>query len=166
MELDFTERYHQGWLSKLSFIIPPTSALQVGEVKLEHRRHICHDSTRCEQRPRDAANQCNGCVNTLCAVVTFPNYDLVRESGGREYLIIGKAMTAMKVQIFFWHLLCGRVLSQKPKLSDKIKENIISEVFENDPALAASAIRLSFHDCVGSTFVSSSHQNWTDFNPT
>ena len=62
---------------------------------------------------------------------------------------MGKAMTAMKVQIFFWPLLCGRVLSQK--LSDKIKENIISEVFENDPALAASAIRLSFHDCVGST---------------
>ena len=94
-------------------------------------------------------------MNTLCgAVVTFPNYDiydLVRESGGREYLIIGKAMSAMKIQIFFWHLLCGRVLSQKPKLSDKIKENIISEVFENDPALAASAIRLSFHDCVGST---------------
>ena len=94
-------------------------------------------------------------MNTLCAVVTFPNYDLVRESGGREYLIIGKTMTAMKFQIFFWHLLCGRVLGQKPKLSDKIKENLISDVFEKDPALAASAIRLSFHDCVGSSFVPS-----------
>ena len=35
------------------------------------------------------------------------------------------------------------------KLSDMIKKNIISEVFEPDPGLAASAIRLSFHDCVG-----------------
>ena len=91
-------------------------------------------------------------MNTLCSVVTFPD-DLVRELGGREYLLFGKAMTAMKIQIFFWHLLCGRVLGQK--LSDKIKENMISEVFENDPALAASAIRLSFHDCVGRTFVPS-----------
>ena len=39
---------------------------------------------------------------------------------------------------------------QQPKLSDVIKENIIKEVFTPDPGLAASAIRLSFHDCVGS----------------
>ena len=39
---------------------------------------------------------------------------------------------------------------QQPKLSDRIKENIISEVFGPDPGMAASAIRLSFHDCVGS----------------
>ena len=38
---------------------------------------------------------------------------------------------------------------QGQKLSDLIKENIVSEVFTRDPALAASAIRLSFHDCVG-----------------
>ena len=61
----------------------------------------------------------------------------------------------MKAHIFVWHLLCGGVLGQNQKLSDKIKENIVREVFEKDPALAASAIRLSFHDCVGSTFVQS-----------
>ena len=57
----------------------------------------------------------------------------------------------MKAQIIVWYLLCGRVRGQK--LSDKIKESIVRDVFEKDPALAASAIRLSFHDCVGSTFV-------------
>ena len=34
-------------------------------------------------------------------------------------------------------------------LSNRIKDSIIREVFSADPALAASAIRLSFHDCVG-----------------
>ena len=52
-ELDYTEPYHQG---RLSFIIHPTVALQVSEVKLEYRRHMCHDSTRCEQKaPRISA---------------------------------------------------------------------------------------------------------------
>ena len=35
------------------------------------------------------------------------------------------------------------------RLSERIKESIIREVFSSDPGMAASAIRLSFHDCVG-----------------
>ena len=46
-------------------------------------------------------------------------------------------------------LVCGGAMVRGQKLSDMIKKNIISEVFEPDPGLAASAIRLSFHDCVG-----------------
>ena len=49
-----------------------------------------------------------------------------------------------------WILLCLTAHGQQPKLSDVIKENIIKEVFTPDPGFAASAIRLSFHDCVGS----------------
>ena len=56
------------------------------------------------------------------------------------------AVTAILVGILLWLTAHG----QQPKLSDRIKENIISEVFVPDPGLAASAIRLSFHDCVGS----------------
>ena len=44
-------------------------------------------------------------------------------------------------------LLCVSVNGQL--LSTKVKNNIIQDVFRADPALAASAIRLSFHDCVG-----------------
>ena len=48
-------------------------------------------------------------------------------------------------------LVCGGAMVHVggQKLSDMIKKSIISEVFEPDPGLAASAIRLSFHDCVG-----------------
>ena len=56
------------------------------------------------------------------------------------------AATTILVGILLWVTARG----QQPKLSDRIKENIISEVFTPDPGLAASAIRLSFHDCVGS----------------
>ena len=47
-------------------------------------------------------------------------------------------------------LFCAIVHGQsRPKLSEIIKENIIQEVFTTEPHLAATAIRLSFHDCVG-----------------
>lgn len=54
-----------------------------------------------------------------------------------------------EASILGWLLWLSATVVHGQKLSDMIKESIISDVFSRDPELAASSIRLSFHDCVG-----------------
>ena len=85
------------------------------------------------------------------------------ECAHRTWLACAKTLNRKMISLFsspniVVGLFCAMVHGQsRPKLSETIKQNIIEEVFTTEPHLAATAIRLSFHDCVGKVIHHSGH---------